>query len=138
VPIDPETAEPVDVETPNEVRGRPARGMLPPLTCASPSTDCYYTSPAAVLHACPAVVLQYECEDALGDAHLFDALGVGLGRAEIINVALAVKKLGEDPQKAVDTVGLPAAEVQSSTALGCTPCEAVQLRCGATLQAAAK
>lgn len=49
--------------------------------------------------------MQYECEDALGDAHLFDVLGVGLGRAEMVNVALAVKKLGEDPQKAVDTVG---------------------------------
>lgn len=50
------------------------------------------------------VLLQYECEDALGDGHLFDALGVGLGRTEMVNVALAVKKLGEDPQKAVDTV----------------------------------
>jgi hypothetical protein len=47
---------------------------------------------------------QYECEDAVGDSLLFDALGVGLGRTEMINVALAVKKLGEDPQKAVDTV----------------------------------
>lgn len=64
VPIDPETAEPVEVDTPNE----------------------------------------YECEDILGDAALFDALGVGLGRTEMINVALAVKKLGEDPHKNVETV----------------------------------
>lgn len=53
-------------------------------------------------------LLQYECEDALGDSLLFDALGVGLGRTEMVNVALAVKKLGEDPQKAVDTVSTPA------------------------------
>lgn len=49
-------------------------------------------------------VLQYECEDILGDAALFDALGVGLGRAEMMDVALAVKKLGEDPRKGVATV----------------------------------
>jgi hypothetical protein len=47
---------------------------------------------------------QYECEDILGDAALFDALGVGLGRREMMDVALAVKKLGEDPRKAVATV----------------------------------
>lgn len=50
--------------------------------------------------------VQYECEDILGDAALFDALGVGLGRTEMINVALAVKKLGEDPHKNVETVSL--------------------------------
>jgi hypothetical protein len=49
-------------------------------------------------------VLQYDCEDALSDSNLFDALGVGLGRKEMINVALAVKKLGEDPHRAVETV----------------------------------
>ncbi|WIA22916.1 hypothetical protein OEZ86_009852 [Tetradesmus obliquus] len=64
VPIDPETGEPVEVDTPNE----------------------------------------YECEDILGDAALFDALGLGLGRREMMDVALAVKKLGEDPRKAVTTV----------------------------------
>lgn len=91
----------------------------------------YYLSPTAA-----AVRLQYECEDALGDAHLFDALGVGLGRAEMVNVALAVKKLGEDPQKAVDTVGClllqlsfrPAQLLRLSYAqCGCGPREAVQL-----------
>eukprot|EP00877_Chromochloris_zofingiensis_P003995 jgi/Chrzof1/13597/Cz08g03200.t1 len=64
VPIDPETGEPVDVDTPNE----------------------------------------YECEDILQDATLFDGLGVGLGRAEMMNVMLAAKKLGEDPKRAVATV----------------------------------
>eukprot|EP00775_Hariotina_reticulata_P011489 gene11489-11632_t len=46
----------------------------------------------------------YECEDVLGDAMLLDALSVGLGRAEMMDVAAAVKKLGEDPRKAVATV----------------------------------
>lgn len=49
--------------------------------------------------------LQYQCEDVLGDGQLLDALGVGLGRTDMVNVALAVKKLGEDPKKNVDTVG---------------------------------
>lgn len=49
-------------------------------------------------------VLQYECEDILQDATLFDGLGVGLGRAEMMNVMLAAKKLGEDPKRAVATV----------------------------------
>jgi hypothetical protein len=48
--------------------------------------------------------LQYQCEDVLGDGQLLDALGVGLGRTDMVNVALAVKKLGEDPKKNVDTV----------------------------------
>lgn len=52
-------------------------------------------------------VVQYECEDILGDAALFDALGVGLGRAEMMDVALAVKKLGEDPKKGIATVSRP-------------------------------
>jgi hypothetical protein len=52
--------------------------------------------------------VQYECEDILGDAALFDALGVGLGRREMVDVALAVKKLGEDPRKAVATVSTAA------------------------------
>lgn len=55
-------------------------------------------------HTLMLFVLQYECEDILGDAALFDALGVGLGRAEMMDVALAVKKLGEDPRKGVATV----------------------------------
>jgi hypothetical protein len=53
---------------------------------------------------CMLYCLQYECEDILGDALLFEALGVGLGKAEMVNVALAVKKLGEDPHKGVGTV----------------------------------
>lgn len=47
---------------------------------------------------------QYECEDILGDAALFDGLGVGLGRPAMMDVAMAVKKLGEDPKKGVATV----------------------------------
>jgi hypothetical protein len=47
---------------------------------------------------------QYECEDILRDADLFDALGVGLGRADMMAVSLAAKKLGEDPKKGVATV----------------------------------
>jgi hypothetical protein len=54
--------------------------------------------------------LQYECEDILSDARLFDSLGVGLGTTEMINVALAVKKLGEDPHKGVETVSATAAK----------------------------
>ncbi len=40
----------------------------------------------------------------MGDGVLFDALGVGLGREEMMNVALAVKRLGEDPKLGVATV----------------------------------
>lgn len=43
-------------------------------------------------------------DDVVGDGVLFDALGVGLGRQEMYNIALAVKKLGEDPRKSVATV----------------------------------
>ena len=48
--------------------------------------------------------MQYECEDILNDAHLLDALGVGLGKSEMYGVMLAVKQLGEDPKRAVSTV----------------------------------
>lgn len=47
---------------------------------------------------------EYECEDAMTAAALFDAVGVGLGKQEMVNVMLAVKKLGEDPRKGVQTV----------------------------------
>ncbi len=47
---------------------------------------------------------QYESEDVVNDGALFDALGVGLGRQEMYNLALAVKKLGEDPKRSVATV----------------------------------
>ncbi len=56
-------------------------------------------------HTCVCVWrTQFEMDDVLGDAALFDALGVGLGRQEAYNVALACKKLGEDPKRAVATV----------------------------------
>lgn len=48
--------------------------------------------------------LQFEADDIIGDAALFDALGVGLGKHEMYNAALAVKKLGEDPKRSVATV----------------------------------
>lgn len=47
---------------------------------------------------------QYECEDIQGDAALFEALGVGLGRAEVTDIALAAKRLGQDPRRGVATV----------------------------------
>jgi hypothetical protein len=47
---------------------------------------------------------QYECEDIWKDAFLFDAVGAGLGRNEMYGIMLAVKKLGEDPKRAVSTV----------------------------------
>lgn len=46
----------------------------------------------------------YESEDVFSDALLFDALGVGLGREEMYGVAMAVKKLGEDPKRSVERV----------------------------------
>eukprot|EP00798_Chlamydomonas_sp_ICE-L_P017545 gene17545-23866_t len=46
----------------------------------------------------------YESEDVLNDGLLFDALGVGLGYEEMYNVSLAVKKLGEDAKRNVQTV----------------------------------
>lgn len=64
LPIDPETGEPIEAETPND----------------------------------------YEGEDIVGDGFMFDAIGAGLGRQEMYNVALAAKKLGEDPKRSVATV----------------------------------
>ncbi|KAJ9522652.1 hypothetical protein QJQ45_019729, partial [Haematococcus lacustris] len=46
----------------------------------------------------------YEAEDVVGDGMLLDAVGVGLGRAEMYNIALAVKKLGEDAKRGVARV----------------------------------
>lgn len=40
----------------------------------------------------------------MGDAQLLDAIGVGLGRQEMYNIMLAVKKLGEDPTRGVSSV----------------------------------
>lgn len=40
----------------------------------------------------------------MGDSQLFDALGVGLGLPESYAIALALKKLGEDPKRGVATV----------------------------------
>lgn len=50
------------------------------------------------------VLPQYECEDVVSDSNLFEAVGVGIGKQEMYNVMLMIKKLGEDPSKAVATV----------------------------------
>ena len=47
---------------------------------------------------------QYETEDTLMAGMLFELLGVGLGKQEMYGIALAVKKLGEDPKRGVQTV----------------------------------
>ncbi|KAF5843246.1 radial spokehead-like protein [Dunaliella salina] len=46
----------------------------------------------------------YEAEDVVGNGRLFDALGVGLGTHEMYNIALTLKKLGEDPKRGVQNV----------------------------------
>ncbi|GBF99225.1 flagellar radial spoke [Raphidocelis subcapitata] len=46
----------------------------------------------------------YEAEDTAGDGGLFEAIGAGLGRAETVDVALAAKRLGQDPRLGVATV----------------------------------
>lgn len=48
--------------------------------------------------------LQYVCQDVSSDALLFEALGVGLGTAEMYSVMLAAKRLGDDPQRGVKAV----------------------------------
>lgn len=106
MPIDPETAEPVEVEAPNEVcvqlnASSPAGHER---SCASMRVSSVTVCVCAWRSVCVCVHMQYECEDILGDAALFDALGVGMRQAEMTNVALAVKKLGEDPHKNVETV----------------------------------
>jgi radial spoke head protein 4A len=42
---------------------------------------------------------QFENEDVEGDGQLFDAVGAGLGRANMYAAMLAVKKLGEDSKR---------------------------------------
>jgi len=46
----------------------------------------------------------YTTENSFSDAGMFKALGVGLGEAEMYNVMLTMKKLGEDPGIKVSTV----------------------------------
>jgi len=43
-------------------------------------------------------------EDVVADGNLFAAVGAGLGSVEMYKVMLAMKKLGEDPEKALATV----------------------------------
>ena len=38
-----------------------------------------------------------EAEDVVGDANLLDAVGAGIGKAEMYKAMLAVRLLGEDP-----------------------------------------
>eukprot|EP00210_Caulerpa_lentillifera_P007584 g7244.t1 len=47
---------------------------------------------------------EYECNDILGDGALLEALGVGLPREEMYEVALMSKLLGEDPSQSVSTI----------------------------------
>ena len=46
----------------------------------------------------------FETENFLAQASLFEAIGVGLGRKELYEVAQAVRRLGEDPDAKVATV----------------------------------
>ena len=47
---------------------------------------------------------EYDTEDLLAMAPLFEAVGSGLGKIETVMAALAVKKLGEDPKLKLSTV----------------------------------
>jgi radial spoke head protein 4A len=47
---------------------------------------------------------EYNTDDILGAAGLFEALGAGLGRGEMADIALAAKRLGQDPRRGVATV----------------------------------
>ncbi|KAL3137432.1 hypothetical protein ABBQ32_006953 [Trebouxia sp. C0010 RCD-2024] len=47
---------------------------------------------------------EYECENALNDAALMEACGVGLGRTDMYGVMVVCKQLGEDPKLGVATV----------------------------------
>ncbi|KAF8066356.1 RSP4 [Scenedesmus sp. PABB004] len=100
VPIDSETGEPVEVEPPNEAR----RGAAVPANQPAGRAAARRRPPEQQPPPRRRAAAQYECEDIQGDAALFSALGVGLGRAEMTDVALAVKRLGEDPRKGVATV----------------------------------
>lgn len=46
----------------------------------------------------------FETENVLADAALYEAVGLGLGKSEMYGVMLALKKLGEDPEKKLATV----------------------------------
>ncbi|GLC46426.1 putative splicing factor, arginine/serine-rich 4 [Pleodorina starrii] len=47
---------------------------------------------------------EFECENMSGASMVLDCLGVGLGREVGLNVALAAKRIGEDPKLAVKSV----------------------------------
>ncbi|KAL3148750.1 hypothetical protein ABBQ38_014161 [Trebouxia sp. C0009 RCD-2024] len=47
---------------------------------------------------------EYECENALNDAALMEACGVGLSRTDMYGVMMVCKQLGEDPKLGVATV----------------------------------
>jgi hypothetical protein len=46
----------------------------------------------------------FETENVMADAALYEAIGLGLGKSEMYGVMLALKKLGEDPDKKLATV----------------------------------
>ena len=47
---------------------------------------------------------QFDSESVAGASVVMDSLGVGLGREEMVNVALTIKRLGEDPKAAAASV----------------------------------
>lgn len=50
------------------------------------------------------ILRQYTCNDILGDAALFKALGIDLSSRELIAVAHLAKRLGEEPSIGVSTI----------------------------------
>lgn len=119
--IDPETGDPIALDTPNEVSWHMYAPMCACMHACMFRQPLMHMRPAAPasMRACKHPTLthngcnthshtharpQYECEDIQGDAGLFEALGVGLGRREMVDVALAAKRLGQDPKLGVATV----------------------------------
>ena len=46
----------------------------------------------------------YETENVIADASLYEAVGLGLSKSEMYGIMLALRKLGEDPAKKLKTV----------------------------------
>ncbi|PNH08597.1 Flagellar radial spoke protein 4, partial [Tetrabaena socialis] len=96
----------------------PAASLIVPLVPATSAASAAKAVATARLFGDPDSVLdpesgetidpdapnEFECEDVEGDGGLLDALGAGLGRPEMYAAMLAVKKLGEDGRRAVQTV----------------------------------
>ena len=52
----------------------------------------------------PTAPNDYETENILHQASMYEAAGVGLSRSEMYGVMLCLKKLGENPDNNIDTV----------------------------------